>query len=133
MKKYTITCTGEQLQYIAACVEDIHRFLAGQCELFQTTSFIEHAKAMHECRKILNEQVRPYVVPDLPYKGQSYSWNGGDCPNEYQRRAIAQTYGIYRQILHFLTVQKGDNNCLSSPTLTCDENMPLIEINEVKE
>ena len=123
MKKYTITCTEDQLRLIAHAVEDWHRFLAGQCDLSHATSYIVPAKKVHECRKILDEKVRHYVVPDLPYNGQSYKWDGGDCPNDHQRHAIAQSYGIYRQILHFFAVSKGRDNVYSSDTLTCDENM----------
>lgn len=131
MKEYTIHCTEEQLHYIAAAVEDWHRFIAGQCELNHATSYIQPTKAMHECRETLATKVRPYVVPELPYRGSSYSWDGGDCHNPYQRRAIAQTYGIYRQILHFFAVKNNADNCLFSPTLTCSDNMPLIKIEEM--
>ena len=37
-RKYTITLSEKQMMIIANCVEDIHRFLAGQTELANTPS-----------------------------------------------------------------------------------------------
>lgn len=133
MKKYTITCTEEQLRLIAAAVEDWHRFLSGQCELSHATSYIKDAHAMHDCQDALQEHVRPYVVPELLHPFSSYGWSGGNCPNKHQRKAIAQSYGIYRQILHFFAVNRGYNNVYTSETLTCIDSVPLIQIEEIAE
>lgn len=131
-KKYTITCTEKQLHMIADAVEDWHRFLAGQCELSNATSLIQSTKDMHQCRELLDTQVRPYIVPELVSRGSSYSWDGGDCPNPYQRKAIAMSYGIYRQILHFFALKSNNGyNVYNSPTLTCTEQEGLIKIEEV--
>lgn len=128
--KYTITCTGEQLRLIANAVEDWHRFLSGQCELSHATSHIKDAHAMHDCRNALREHIRPYIVPELPHPFSAYGWSGGSCPNPHQRRAIAQSYGIYREILHFLALESGagGENVYTSDTLTCEDNYPLIKI-----
>ena len=130
-KKYTITCTEEQLRLIAHAVEDWHRFLSGQCELSNATSYINDAHTMHECQDALRQYIRHYVVPELPHPFSSYGWSGGECPNKHQRHAIAQSYGIYRQILHFFAVSKGHDNVYTSDTLTCDDSIPLIEVKEV--
>lgn len=131
-KSYTITCNREQLCIIAAAVEDWHRFLAGQCELNNATSYIEPTEAMHECRDLLDKKIRPYVVPELANRyGSSYNWSGSMCKNKYQRKAIAMSYMIYREILHYLTVERGIKNCLSSETLTCDEQGPMIKVETV--
>lgn len=137
-KRYTITCTEEQLRLISQAVEDWHRFLAGECELLHATSFVEPSSNMHEVQEILNNRVRPYIVPELAtYYGSAYKWNGGNCPNEWQRKAIAMSYGIYRQILHFFALKraKEDNklldwNTYTSATLQCEEQGPLIQIKE---
>ena len=130
-KRYRITMTESQLRMMADAVEDWHRFLAGQCEMANATSFIED---IHEARKNLNDFVRPYIVPELKYNGASYGWNGGNCPNKYQRKAIAMSYMIYREVIHYLTTHNGKDmswNCYNSDTLTCEEQGPLIKIEEV--
>ena len=136
MKQYTITCNEEQLKLIAHAVEDWARFLAGQCELDHATSMVEPTEDMHKVREILDTEIRPFIVPELVKKygkGASYSWNGGDCPNDCQRKNIAMGYGIYRQILHFFAAQRKDNpwNVYNSPTLTCKEQGPLIQIKQL--
>ena len=113
-------------------VEDWHRFLCGQCEMSNATSYVEDC---HEAREALQTAVRPYIVPELPYVGSSYGWSGGRCPLEHQRRAIAMSYLLYREPVHFLTVnaeQKMDWNVYNSETLTCPEQGPMITIEEVK-
>lgn len=136
MKQYTITCNEEQLRLIAHAVEDWTRFLSGQCELFNATCMVEPIESMHRVREILNEEVRPYIVPELNEmygRGASYGWNGGGCPNDYQRKSMAMGYGIYRQILHFFATQRKDNdwNVYKSETLTCPEQGPLIQIKQL--
>ena len=129
-KKYTITCTEEQLRLIASAVEDWHRFLAGQCELSNATSML---KNYHDLYEKLNKEVRPLVVPELYGRGASYGWDGRMCPNKHQRKAIAMSYGIYREVLHFFAKQKPANiwDVYQSPTLTCEEQGGLIEIKEL--
>lgn len=74
------------------------------------------------------------MTPMLP-QGSSYKWNGGNCPNERQRKAIAMSYMIYREIQHHFAMQRPKEiwNCLQAPTLTCEEQGPLIKIEEVKQ
>ena len=132
MRKFRITMTEEQLRLMCAAVEDWHRFLCGQCEMSNATSYVEDC---HEAREALQTAVRPYIVPELPYVGSSYGWSGGSCPLEHQRRAIAMSYLLYREPVHFLTVnaeQKMDWNVYNSETLTCPEQGPMITIEEVK-
>lgn len=134
MKKYTITCTEEQLRLIAFAMEDWHRFIAGECRMFNATCYIKPAEDMHYVRDEMENLVHPYLTPMLGI-GSSYKWDGGTCPNEHQRRDIAMSYGIYRQIQHFFALQHPENtwNTLLSETLTCEEQGPLIQIEEVKD
>lgn len=131
-KKYTLTCTGEQMMVICSAVEDWHRFLAGQCEMANATAMCEK---MHDVQDILNNEVRPFIVPALKYnRGAAYGWSGSGCPNDYQRKMIAMSYGIYRQILHFNALQNPNGyNVYQSETLTCEEQGGLIEIKEAKD
>ena len=132
-KKYQIVCSEEQLRMIANAVEDWSRFLGGQCELWNATSMLENSL---ELRTKLQFEAHPMVTPLLPMNA-AYGWNGGSCPNEYQRRAIAMSYGIYRQILHFFAVERAKNtpgaewNTYCSSTLTCSEQGGLIEVKEL--
>ena len=130
-KLYQITMTESQLRLISHAVEDWCRFLSGQCELDHATSY---AKDIHGVREMLNNFIRPYIVPELRHIGQSYDWAGNGCPNEHQKKAIAMSYMIYREIIHYLTTHNDkDNswNVYNSPTLTCKEQGPLIKIEEV--
>ena len=134
-KKFQITCTEEQLRLISRAVEDWSRFLSGQCEMTNATSLLDNH---HELYDVLTKQVEPLIVPELYLKyggGASYGWNGGGCPNEYQRKAIAMSYGVYREILHFFAKQLPDDhwNVYKSPTLTCPEQGGLIQIKEIEE
>ena len=133
MKKYRITLTEEQLCLMLSAVEDWHRFLCGQCEMSYATSYI---KDTHAAREALQTHVRPFIVPELTHPGSSYGWSGGRCPNEHQRRAIAMSYMLYREPVHFLTVNAKEHmdwNVYNSDTLTRPEQGPMIKIEEVKE
>lgn len=126
-KKYQITLTEKQLQLIANCVEDCHRFMGGQMEMMNTTSLLPNYKDI----KAELEELKPLVTPYLSACA-SYGWNGGQCPNEHQRKFIAQTYPIYREIKHFFAVQRKDYwSCYDSETLTCEEGGNPIKIKEV--
>ncbi len=123
--------TESQLRLMINAIEDWHRFLAGQCEMSNATSYVND---MHTVRDNLQKYVRPYIVPELPYVGSSYGWSGGHCPNEHQRKAIAMSYVLYREPLHYLTVNSGVDmswNCYNSDTLTCPEQGPMIKIEEI--
>lgn len=125
--------TESQLRLMANAVEDWHRFLCGQCEMHNATSMLENSNKL---RAMFDDFIRPYVVPELKHRqGASYDWAGNGCPNEHQRKAIAMSYGIYRQVWHYLTTHSDKDpswSCYNSATLTCEEQGPLIKIEEVK-
>jgi hypothetical protein len=125
MKKYQIICSEEQLMLIAKAVEDWHRFLAGQTEMWNASGLLDNGREV--MRRLAT--LHPIVTPRLP-RGASYDWSGNGCPNPWQRKAIAMSYGIYREILHHLTVQS-DLNVYTSPTLTCEEQGELITIKKI--
>ena len=128
-KRYTVTMTESQLRLVSNAVEDFHRFLAGQCEMNNATSLIED---VHSARENLDTFVRPYIVPQLR-NGASYKWSGEGCPNKHQKRAIAMSYMIYREIIHFFTVnspKKMDWSVYRGETLRCEEQGPMIVIRE---
>lgn len=129
-KKYLIELSETQLHLIAECVEDCHRFMAGQTEMQNCISRFENDLPISDSLK----RLKPLVTPELPFNA-SYGWSGGDCPNKHQRKFIAQTYPIYREILHFFACQKSGNewNVYNSDTLTCTEGGEPIKIKIKKE
>ena len=131
-KRYRIEVSESQLRMIANCVEDCHRFMGGQVELSNCTSMLDN---MHEVHEKL-EEVYPLVVPELARnhgRGASYAWNGSSCPNTHQRKFIAASYYLYREILHFFACQRKDNDwdVYKSGTLTCEDSGETIKIEEV--
>ena len=126
MKKYRITLTKEQLMLIANCVEDCHRFACGETDLHNTISRIENINKRIELRRrlrILPRFINPELVPNA-----TYDWAGNGCKDEHQRKFIAKTYAIYREILHKVV----NNGVYAYPTLTCEEGGELPIIEEVK-
>ena len=127
-KRYRITVSESQLRMIADCVEDCHRFMAGQTELQNCTSILD---LQHEVQDEL-KKIQHLVTPHIGL-GSYYKWSGGNCPNEHQRKFIAASYYLYRELRHFDAVNRGVDNVYRSPTLTCeDSGMPIV-IEEVKE
>lgn len=126
MKKYRITLTEEQLMLVSKCVEDCHRFACGQTELWNTTSQFD-IKNRAELRTQL-QNLQPLITPGLA-SGASYDWAGNGCKDVFQRKFIAQTYAIYREILHKVV----NNGVYAYPTLRCEEGGELPIIEEVEE
>ena len=124
-KKYQITLTEEQLMLMAHCVEDCSRFAAGQTELDNTLLFID--KYPHfELRRSLRD-LQPLVTPSLGREA-SYGWNGSSCPNEEQRKFIAQSYYLYREIYHQHNLAEGIDNVYTSETLRCKDSSETIQV-----
>ena len=128
-KKYILECNETQLRLIANCVEDIHRFMAGQTELNNCTSSLEKGRELSDKLR----ELQPLVTPNLP-NNSSYGWSGSNCPNKYQKEIIAMTYPIYREIYHFFAVKNNQGyNVYNSDTLTCPEGGELIKIKTKEE
>ena len=124
-RKYTITLNEEQLMLVSSCIEDIHRFLCGDTDLSNTVSVLD-VKDRHALQKRL-EQLKLLVTPELLLY-QEYDWAGNGCPNPAQRKMIAATYYLYREMLHQYTLANNHNNVLTSPTLTCEDSGEPITI-----
>lgn len=124
-KKYQITLTEEQLMLIARCVEDCSRFAAGQTELGNTLLFIDIHPYFELCNKLYD--LHSLVTPGLG-RSASYGWNGSNCPNEEQRKFIAQSYYLYREIYHQHNLAEGIDNVYTSETLRCKDSGEPIQI-----
>lgn len=125
-RKFQITVNEHQLSLMANCIEDCARFLCGQTELWHTISQLPNYLELRD--KL--EELQPLVTPDLP-KGSSYGWNGGGCPDERQRKLIAETYYLYRTMLYALHKDDEHWNVYTSPALRCADSGEVIEIKEV--
>lgn len=122
MKKYQITLTEDQMMLIAQCVEDCHRFAAGQTGLYNVLQSIDMED--YSLRKKLQD-LHFLVTPCLG-RGANYDWSGSGCPNEAQRKFIAQSYYLYREIYHQHNEEM--DNVYSSKTLRCADSGEPIKI-----
>ena len=131
-KKWRIELTEHQLRLIANCVEDCHRFIGGQMELSNSTACLKHGRHLGEELSTLQAFVTPLLE-----RGASYGWNGGSCPNDNQRKFIAETYYLYREIYHQLTLEAAKHkdmgwNVYLGETLTCNESGEPIKVERVE-
>ena len=101
-------------------------------ELSNSTSCLtHHLKLGEELGKL-----QQFVAPMLG-RGASYGWDGGHCPNEYQRKFIAETYYLYREIYHQMTIEDAKHkdigwNVYLGETLTCDESGEPIKVERIE-
>ena len=121
-KKWRIELTEHQLMLMAKCIEDCSRFIGGQMELSNSTTCLKHGRHLGEELRTL----QPFVTPELGC-GASYGWSGGSCPDENQRKFIAETYYLYREIYHQVTLDKAKDedmgwNVYLGKTLTCKDS-----------
>ena len=130
-KKWRIELTEHQLMLMAKCIEDCSRFIGGQMELSNSTTCLKHGRHLGEKLATL----QPFVTPELE-RGASYGWNGGSCPDKNQRKFIAETYYLYREIYHQLTLEAAkhkdmDWNVYLGETLTCKDSGEPIKLERV--
>ena len=131
-KKWRIELTEHQLRLIANCVEDCHRFIGGQMELSNSTACLKHGRHLGE----ILDTLQPFVTPELE-RGASYGWNGCTCPDDNQRKFIAETYYLYREIYHQLTLETAKYKDMSwnvylGETLTCSESGESIKVERIE-
>ena len=130
-KKWRIELTEHQLMLMAKCVEDCSRFIGGQMELSNSTNCLKHNCHLGEELS----RLQPFVTPELGC-GASYGWDGGSCPDENQRKFIAETYYLYREIYHQVTLDKAkdkdmDWNVYLGETLTCKDSGEPIKVERI--
>lgn len=131
-KKWRIEITEHQLMLMAKCVEDCHRFIGGQMELSNSTSCLtRHLELSEELGKL-----QPFVTPQLE-RGASYGWNGSSCPDKNQRKFLAETYYLYREIYHQLTLEDAKQkdmgwNVYLGETLTCKDSGEPIKVERIE-
>ena len=131
-KKWRIELTEHQLRLMAQCVEDCHRFIGGQMGLSNSTACLKHYSELREAL----DKLQPLVTPLLG-RGASYGWNGGSCPDERQRKFIAETYYLYREIYHQLTLEEAKHGAMGwnvyfGETLTCSESGETIKVGRIE-
>ena len=131
-KKWRIELNEHQLRLIANCVEDCHRFIGGQMELSNSTACLKHGRHLGKELSTLQAFVTPLLE-----RGASYGWNGGSCPDDNQRKFIAETYYLYREIYHQLTLEAAKEkdmrwNVYLGETLSCNESGEPIKIERIE-
>ena len=131
-KKWRIELTEHQLKLMAQCIEDCHRFIGGQMELSKSTACLKHGRHLGEELSTLQAFVTPLLE-----RGASYGWNGGSCPDKNQRKFIAETYYLYREIYHQLTLEAAKHkdmgwNVYLGETLTCNESGEPIKVERIE-
>lgn len=131
-KKWRIELTEHQLMLMAKCVEDCSRFIGGQMELSNSTNCLKHSCHLGEELS----RLQPFVTPELGC-GASYGWNGGSCPDENQRKFIAETYYLYREIYHQVTLEEAKDedmgwNVYLGETLTCKDSGEPIKVERIE-
>ena len=131
-KKWRIELTEHQLKLMAQCVEDCHRFIGGQMELSNSTSCLTRRLVLCEELSKLHTLVTPLLG-----RGASYGWDGGSCPDKSQRKFIAETYYLYREIYHQMTIEDAKHkdigwNVYLGETLTCDESGEPIKVERIE-
>ena len=130
--KWRIELTEHQLRLMANCIEDCHRFIAGQTELSNSITCLKHYRELSEALG----KLRPLVTPLLG-RGASYGWNGGSCPEKNKRKFIAETYYLYREIYHQLTLDAAKHrnmgwNVYFGETLTCKDSGEPIKVERIE-
>ena len=131
-KKWRIELTEHQLRLMAQCVEDCHRFIVGQMELSNSTACLKYCRILGEKLRTL----QPFVAPELEL-GEDYGWDGGLCPNDNQRKFIAETYYLYREIYHQISIEAAKHkdmswNVYSGETLTCNDSGETIKVERIE-
>ena len=131
-KKWRIELTEHQLRLMAQCIEDCHRFIGGQMDMFNSTSCLKRRLVL--CEELC--KLQPLVTPLLELRA-AYGWDGGSCPDKHQRKFIAETYYLYREIYHQLTLEAAkhkdmDWNVYLDETLTCDESGEPIKVERIE-
>ena len=101
-------------------------------ELSNSTACLKHCRHLSEELSTLQAFVTPLLE-----RGASYGWNGGSCPDKNQRKFIAETYYLYREIYHKLTLEAAkhkdmDWNVYLGETLTCSESGEPIKIERIE-
>ena len=130
--KWRIELTEHQLRLIANCVEDCYRFIGGQMELSNSTACLEYYRILRE--KLAG--LKQFVTPRLK-RSSSYGWDGRNCLNENQRKFLAETYYLYREIYHQMTLEDAKHkdigwNVYLGETLTCSESGEPINIERIE-
>ena len=132
-RKWRLTLREAQLRLISQCIEDCSRFASGQTEMGNTIGYLHNSSSIRDVLRT----VKPIVTPGLE-PNASYGWNGGGCPYEWQRKFIAETYYLYREILHCLTVERNKEEDMSwnvylGKTLRCADSGEPIKLEVVDE
>ena len=112
-KRWLIKLSDEQLMSIALGMEYYHRMMCGQVDAVDYV-------CGHRISNTLKNTLKEMMFPGLSFY-ESYNWNGDGADKSPFVKEMAQSYQIYREILHQFAIRDGDDNVYSSPTLSSDK------------
>ena len=130
MKRYTVEVNEHQLRLIAQCVEDLNRFYSGQMGLSNTANILDTKRKVMIQDEL--DKLKPIVTPDIHDGYGYYGWSGAECSYEIQRKFLAESYYLYREIYHQLANPDDTWNVYNSETLRCADSGEPIIVKEVK-
>jgi hypothetical protein len=130
MKRYTIEVNEHQLRLIAQCVEDLNRFYSGQMGLSNTANILDTKRKVMLQDEL--DELKAIVNPNIHDGYGYYGWSGAECRYEIQRKFLAESYYLYREIYHQLANPDDTWNVYNSETLRCADSGEPIIVKEVK-
>ena len=130
MKRYTIEVNEHQLRLIAQCVEDLNRFYSGQMGLSNTANILDTKRKVMLQDEL--DELKAIVTPDIHDGYGYYGWSGAECSYEIQRKFLAESYYLYREIYHQLANPDDTWNVYNSETLRCADSGEQIIVKEIK-
>ena len=128
MKRYTVEVNEHQLRLIAQCIEDLNRFYSGQMGLSNTANILDTKRKVMLQDEL--DKLKAIVTPDI-HDGY-YGWSGAGCGNEIQRKFLAESYYLYREIYHQLVNPDDTWSMYNGETLRCADSGDPIIVKEVK-
>ena len=127
--KYRVTMTESQLRLMAMALDDWHRFVCGDMQMWNATAFLQNRKEVFAGLRNL-ERVG---FPELS-NGAAYDWAGNGITNKEHKKAATMSYMLYREVEHYFAKQHPfSGSVLLHPTMLCKDQGPLIKIEEVTE
>ena len=122
-----------------ASVKADSQLRGGLPQIYRRSDGVNNSTACLKHYRELSEELdklQPLVTPELGRRA-AYSWDGGTCPDDNQRKFIAETYYLYREIYHQLTLEAAKHkdmgwNVYLGETLTCSESGEPIKVERVE-
>ena len=120
-ERWLIKLTDEQLHCIMRGMEYYHRMMCGEVDNVDIV-------CEHRIDSAFKDELKKRMFPKL-LSSERYSWNGTD--ESRFGKEMAQSYQIYREMLHQVAIRDGYKNVYLSSTLQSDKAEHL-DIEQIK-